>query len=136
MNKELTEKQIQILAHSLGWDKLRWYDIKKIGVTPYRNYFFTNPSTSDYAVIQSLIAMNLMKALGRVYSESSGICFSVTEKGLCFAYYYVKNQLKNKKPTRSKRRYECYLHCEADDETFIEWLTNPYWNDCRKRYSC
>jgi len=135
MNKELTEKQIQILAHSLGWDKLRWYDIKKLGVTPYRNYFFTNQSTSDYAVIQSLIAMNLMKASGPVYSESSGSCFSVTEKGLCFAYYYIKNQLKGEKPTRSKRRYECYLHCESD-ETFIEWLKNSYWNDCRKRYSC
>lgn len=36
------------------------------------------------------------------------------------------------KKTRSQRNYDAYLHSETN-ETFIEFLKNPYWNDLRAR---
>jgi hypothetical protein len=34
--------------------------------------------------------------------------------------------------TRSQRNYRAFLHSETN-ETFIEFLRNPYWNDLRAR---
>lgn len=36
------------------------------------------------------------------------------------------------KPTRSQKNYRAWLHSETN-ETFIEFLRNPYWNDLRAR---
>lgn len=36
------------------------------------------------------------------------------------------------KLSRSQRNYDCYLNSESN-ESFIEWLRNPYWNEARKR---
>lgn len=131
----LTKEEKHVLLHSLGWSDLRWYDKNKLEETPYRNYFYTGEDTTDYPIICSLIEKKLMFCSGASWDNGASKYYHVTEQGIDLAYSIARNLLENSKPTRSKRRYQAYLHSESD-ESFIEWLRNSYWDDYRKRYDC
>jgi hypothetical protein len=135
----LSKEEEHILLHSLGWSNLRWYERDKINQEPYRNYFYTSRNTVDYPFIISLIEKGLMFASEKTWEENpnddSSYYFCCTEKGIDLTYSIARNQIEKSKPTRSKRRYECYLHSESD-ASFIDWLRSKYWNDYRKRYGC
>jgi hypothetical protein len=126
----MTEKHLQILRHSLGIDCLRWYDRHKIDQEPYRNYFATTSSTPDWGIIQELIQAGLMGELSVKWGMNY---FYVTSKGISLARKSAKEYAEKTKPSsRSKARYQAYRLSETE-ESFIEWLTNPYWKDYRKR---
>jgi len=127
---ELKKEELHIVLHSLGWSHIRWYEKEKINEKSYRNYFYTNKDTVDYPFIESLIDKGIMSISGKGWDSDSAY-FSVTDKGISCAREHLKGTIK--RPSRSKARYQLYLHCECD-ESFGEWLKNSYWDDYRKRY--
>jgi hypothetical protein len=128
MNVELLKEEKQVLLHTLGLSEgMQFYEKEKILSEPYRNYFFTHKNTVDYPFIQSLIQKDLMVKIGERFE---GEYFSTTDQGKNLAVSIALNSIK--KLTRSKKRYALYLHCDID-ESFSEWIKNPYWNDYRKR---
>lgn len=126
---ELTEEHLQIMRHAIGLDGLRWYDKEKIEGEPYRNYFATTNKTKNYPIILDLIELGFMRKMGERWDMDY---FCVTHKGVLLAKESALRIAMEDKPTRSKARYQAYRHSESED-SFIEWLTNPYWNDYRKR---
>jgi hypothetical protein len=127
----LTKEEKQILLHSLGLrENMRFYEKDKIK-KPYRNYFYTDKNTTDFPFIQKLIEKKLMIDTGKGWSGQEGTYFCVTDKGIKLAKEIANNSIE--KLTRSKKRYQLYLHCEVE-ETFFEWLKDSGWNKCRKEY--
>lgn len=127
---ELTEKEEHILLNSIGWSNLRWWEKDKLYKEPYRNHFYTSEKTAAYPFIVSLIEKKMMVDTGQEQEDKSRY-FLVTEKGIDYARKILKETIKT--PSRSKARYQLYTLSESD-ETFSEWLQNPYWNDYRKRF--
>jgi hypothetical protein len=123
MNVELLKEEKQILLHTLGLSEgMQFYDKDKID-NPYRNYFNTTKDTVDFPYIQSLVEKGLMFNFRPSY-------FAVTETGIKLAKEIAFNSIE--KLSRSKKRYALYLHCDID-QSFSEWIKDPYWNDYRKR---
>jgi len=128
----LNKEEKHILLHTLGLSNIRWYDKDKIK-NPYRNRFYTSENTTDYPIIKSLIDKDLMQDTGKGCGnndQSNCRYFFATLKGIETAQRIVLESIP--KLSRSKKRYQLYLHMEVD-EPFINWLKNPYWDDCRKR---
>lgn len=131
----LTKQEEDILLHTLGWSNLRYYEKHKLEEKPSRNYFYTDENSDDYKRIKHLVDLNLMVKSSKTW-DNKEFYFHVTKEGIDHAYYICRNRIDNNKPnTRSKRRYQAYLHSESD-ESFIDWLRNKYWDDYRKRYNC
>lgn len=126
---ELSKEEKQVLFHTLGLNDLKFYE----EIRSSRNAFYTSKDSTDYSILESLIEKGLMYDSGKGWEEGSTY-FHATPEGLKFALSSVTTNSETK-PSRSKRRYLCYLHSESCEE-FIDWLQNPYWNDCRKRYQC
>lgn len=127
----LNKEENKVLTHSLGWGILKWHEKFKLDEKPYRNYFYTNEKSTDYPIIESLIEKGLMKDSGKGWGKKDkNRYFFVTDKGID----YIRKELKKtiRRPARSKARYELYRFLETN-ESFFEWLTNPYWEDYRKR---
>lgn len=68
---ELSDRQIDVLCHSLGLN----YSKKM-----YRNYFCAEPGHFDWGVLQELVGLGLMECRGED-RFSSLIVFVVTEEG-------------------------------------------------------
>jgi len=128
---KLNKQEEHILLHSLGIADIRWYEKDKI-TNPYRNYFYTSKDGTDYPYIKSLIDKALMEDSGRGWENNSSY-FYVTDEGKSLAMDIAFRRLKESKPSKSKRRYEIYLHSEAC-EKFGDWLKNHYWDDYRGQY--
>ena len=117
---EITEKEEKVMFHTLGYDyQPRWNDDR----CSYRNWFgiYPNEDNGDYITIKSLVEKGYMKK--HHITPWNEEVYSVTDKGI---YYVTKLWLKKKKenkPSRSKRRYQAYLHwCDWNDGTFKEFL--------------
>lgn len=132
---DLSKEEQHILLHSLGLSHLRWYEKDKLLDEPYRNRFYTSKKTKDYTFIESLISKGLMFNTQKGWDGSGSTYFVVTDEGINIAKSIATKQVRENKPSRSKMRYELYLHADCD-ETFGEWLKNKYWNDYRKRHGC
>lgn len=131
----LTEQEEHILLHTLGWNHLRYYEKHKLEEKPSRNYFYTDETSDDYKHIKNLMDLGLMAKSDKTWDDKA-FYFHVTKEGIDQAYSVARNKIDKDKPnTRSKRRYQAYLHSESD-ESFIDWLKNKYWNDYRKRHNC
>lgn len=131
MENELSKQEKQILLHTLGLrENMRFYEKDKIK-KPYRNYFYTDKNTTDFSFIQKLIEKKLMIDTGKGWPGQDGTYFCATDKGIKLAKEIAYNSIE--KLTRSKKRYQLYLNCEVE-ETFIEWLLDPFYNNYRKRY--
>lgn len=126
----MTGEYLQILRHSLGIDGLRWYDSHKIYNEPYRNYFASTEGGMDYKILIDLVKAGYMEG---PFPKFNMHYFVVTESGIEMARISAIKYANSTKPSRSKARYQAYLHSESD-ETFFEWLSNKYWDDYRKRY--
>jgi hypothetical protein len=135
MEWKLSKEEKQILLHSLGLSNLRWYDKAKLKDKPDRNYFYTSKDTKDYPFIEKLIEKKLMVNSEKGWENQEGTYFHVTTEGIKIALEIARKEIKENTPSRSKRRYQLYLHFECC-ESFGEWLKNPYWDDCRKRHNC
>jgi hypothetical protein len=124
-------KHKQILRHSLGINGLHWWQSYKIDEEPYRNYFATTEDSRDFPLLQDLVEKDLMyQRKKEMFGET---VFHVTKQGVKIAKESAREKVKEGMPTKSKRRYQCYLHCECD-ESFGEWLKNSYWDETRKQY--
>lgn len=63
----MTEKQIHILRHALGWPK------------NYRNHFVTDEGTDDYPICEELTRNGMMRRDSREWVP--GYIYIVTEQG-------------------------------------------------------
>jgi len=127
----LEKEEIQILLHTLGLrKKMKFYEKDKIE-DPYRNYFYTSSDTTDYPHIQNLIKKGLMVDSGKGWPDQEGTYFYATEKGIELAKKIAYDLIE--KLTRSQKRYQLYLNMGCE-ESFFEWLKDPYYNKYRKRY--
>lgn len=127
----MTKEERHILLHTLGMSSIRWYETDKIK-KPYRNRFYTSEKTTDYPVIKSLINKDLMQDSGQGIGEEDDCrYFFATNKGIKLAKKIAFESIP--KLSRSKKRYQLYLHMESD-ESFGEWLKNSDWDRCRRKY--
>ena len=117
----IKEEDYKILWHSLG------INVEKR--IPYRNYFIAGEGHHDMPSIERLIKGHYMIKQPANIKLLGEDCFAVTEAGRDAA---IRALPLPSKMTRSQRRYEAYLKSETD-ESFGEWLKNPYWDDYRKR---
>lgn len=119
----ISKEEKDVLFHTLG------YNYKD---TPFRNYFLTSATSSDYKHLASLEDKGLVgRAQTPSFLDKKDILFYVTDTGKSLAKeLYIESQ---PKLTRSQKRYQLYLQSEAD-EPFGVWLKMPYWDDYRKRY--
>lgn len=110
------------MFHTLGYDyQPRWNDDKG----GYRNYFCTagKCDDNDYIIIQSLVEKGYMEFAGNDCFGGNYKYFSVTQKGIVYVVSLWQKKKKENKPSRSKRRYQAYLHwCDWNDGTFKEFL--------------
>lgn len=126
MIKEITDKEKDILFHTLGFDYVFSFLDKHKIEEPTRNYEYC-----ELKEVQSLIDKNLMQFKCSSFNRGdSAMYFEVTEDGIKLAQELCLKSLP--KLTRSQKRYQVYLHCDSS-ETYGEWIKNSYWNDCRKR---
>ena len=72
-----------------------------------------------------------MEDTRQAWSGSKERYFIATDKGIAIAKQLAYASIP--KLSRSKKRYDLYLHSEVD-EGFMDWLKNPYWNQYRKRH--
>ena len=130
----MSKEETHILLHTLGLSHVQWYEKNKID-NPYRNNFYTSKDTTDYPCIITLIEKELMADSGTGWDKNSTY-FYATDLGILEAQKIARTIIKNdlKQLTRSKKRYQLYLHCEIN-ETFIDWLKNSYWDSYRKRHN-
>lgn len=94
----LTNKEEQILFHTLGYDyNPRWNDDRR----GCRNYFCTSGKSdnNDYIIIQKLVKDGYMEFVGNDYFGGSLKYFRVTQKGID---YVVDIWLKKKKENKKK----------------------------------
>lgn len=111
--------QLLLLQHSLGVDE---YGMGNM----YRNYFCAGGK--DEVTCRELVDLGYMVDSGPNQLMGGMSYFHVTEEGKVA----VKNQSpKPPKLSRGALRYRTYLRSECD-ESFIDWLRNPYWDDYRK----
>lgn len=115
----MTELEEDYLFHTLGYDsKPNWNSKRKEN----RNFFGTS---SNDETINSLVVNGYMKVKGNFMQET---IYCATDKGIEYVERRFKEKVESaKKPTRSQRRYQCYLHLsdglQFDDfGHFIKWL--------------
>lgn len=117
---EITEKEEKVMFHTLGYEyKPRWNDDKG----GYRNWFGIYPSedNGDYVAIKSLVEKGYMQKDG--VTDWKEEVYSVTDIGKDYVVDLWFKKKKENKPSRSKRRYQAYLHwCDWNDGTFKEFL--------------
>lgn len=120
---EITEKEERIMFHTLGYDyQPRWNDNKG----GYRNWFGIYPreDDNDYIIIKSLVEKGYMQKDGVIAGKEE--VYSVTNKGIAYVVDLWFKKKKQNKPSRSKRRYQAYLHwCDCYDgsfKDFLDWL--------------
>ncbi|MCB2218024.1 MAG: hypothetical protein KQH59_18330 [Desulfobulbaceae bacterium] len=123
---ELTDKQLHTLRHMLGINKP--YDREP---RPYRNYAAVNPGDQEFAELERIGAVELVRKAG-----SSGVCggldcFRCSTAGIVAA---ALSHRQIRKPKR-KRLYHCYLGLSDLDAdlTFKEFLTSPDFADVRAK---
>jgi len=130
---ELTKEESQILLHTVGLNNLKWYEKNKIyKIKNNRNYFYTSIKNNDYISIKSLIDKKLMIQGSQAYNNNSYYFFA-TEQGILTAQQIALQSMP--KISRSKKRYELYIHCEANQK-FGEWIKDKYWDNYRKENGC
>lgn len=124
MTELLSEKEEQIMFHTLGYDyQPRWNDDKG----GYRNWFVTtaNKEDLDYQIIKSLVEKGYMIKSGNTEWGNEEV-YSVTDIGKDYVVDLWYKKKKENKPSRSKRRYQAYLDwCECYSGTFkdfLDWL--------------
>lgn len=78
--EQITLKQIELMAHALGFERKR---IKYNKYAAYRNYFTTTPSGKDFKELGKLVDMGLMRdsLISNDGVTIAGISYHVTEKG-------------------------------------------------------
>lgn len=121
---DITKEEKEVLFHTLGFNHTPRVD---------RNFFGTSKGCSDCIACESLVVKELMVSNTAPSWSGDDFVFAATNAGRNMAYKIDKEyraSLHNL--TRSQWRYRAYLKSESD-ETFIDWLKNGYWNDCRKR---
>lgn len=129
---ELTDREKDILFHTLGFDYVTSFLYVYKVHNPVRNYEYCNLNCDDGKAIQSLIDKGLMQfKCQSMNKDDEANYYMATEKGIELAQELCLKGLP--KLTRSKKRYRAYLHSDTT-ETFIEWLKNSYWDEYRKDY--
>ena len=119
MNKEL----LGILQHYLGVDEYGQGDM-------YRNHFCAGGD--DIEKCRELVVLGYMVERAPNVLTGGSIPFFVIQAG---KDYVLNESPKPPKVSKAKRRYQLYRRSESD-QTFFEWLTDPYWNDYRKSCGC
>ena len=119
--KEITEKEEKIMFHTLGYDyQPRWNDDKG----GYRNWFGLYPNGEAYKAIKSLVEKGYMQKDGTTDWKEE--VYSVTDIGKSYVVDLWLKKKKEAKPSRSKRRYQAYLHwseCNNGSfKNFLDWL--------------
>lgn len=120
---EVSSEQIGILLHALGLDQYGQGEI-------YRKHFCAGGK--DLGICESLVDIGAMARKDPSALTGGDALFLVTARGIAIA------RAKSEKPpklTKSKRRYKAYLRSETD-ESFIDWLTNSYWDEYRISHNC
>ena len=117
---KVTEKEERIMFHTLGYAyQPRWNDDKG----GYRNWFGIYPSedNGDYVAIKSLVEKGYMQKDG--VTDWKEEVYSVTDIGKDYVVDLWFKKKKENKPSRSKRRYQAYLHwCDWNEGSFKEFL--------------
>ncbi len=121
MTELLSEKEEQILFHTLGYEYKPIWNAER---REDRNWIALNPVGEDYNLIQTLITKGYMQKSGKGFGQEE--VFRATDKALVYVVDLWGKKKKQNKPTRSKRRYQAYLHwCDCYDGTFkdfLDWL--------------
>lgn len=117
MSEQLTEKELDYMFHSLGYDfNPKWYDNRG----GYRNHFATS---SEDPIISSLVEKGFMYFIQKQFEMSF---YGVTEKGIELVKKLWEEKKKKNKPSRSKRRYDAYLDWtdiyNGTFKDFLNWL--------------
>lgn len=117
----MRDELLQILQHSLGVDQYGQGSM-------YRNHFCAGGKDVDKC--RELVSMGFM--IERNSSELTGgdVPFFVCAEG---KQAVLDLSPKPPKVPKAKRRYRLYRQSESD-QTFFEWLTDPYWNEYRKSH--
>ena len=126
----LSDQEKQTLLHTLGLSNITVFEKDKIN-NPYRNNFYTSENSDDYQHIKLLILKGLMIDTQKGWPGQDSHYFIATDKGIELAKVIALESIP--KLSRSKMRYQAYLHSECDD-LYGDWLKNKYWDDYRKRY--
>ena len=119
MTKDLSEKELDYMFHSLGYDfNPEWYDNRG----GYRNHFAIS---SGDPIISGLVKKGFMYFINRQFEMEF---YGVTEKGIELVKKLWEEKKAKNKPSKSKRRYQAYIEewHECYDGTFREflgWLT-------------
>jgi hypothetical protein len=118
---KITKNQFNMMKHALG---LNYKE------TSFRNHYVSSKTGKDFDEWQYLVKNCLAVEMKSSLIGYHFVCFQVTERGR----EIVKILIQKTKPklTRSQKRYKAYLKSDTE-ETFIDWLRNPYWDDYRKR---
>lgn len=112
-----------LLHHTLGITDPNQFD-------SYRNFFEASDGHTDLPGLLELCKAELM-----IEGKSPSFChqdsrtFYVTQKGREVAF---ETRPKPPKLTRGQRRYRTYLRSEVD-QSFGEWLKDPYWDNYRRQ---
>ncbi|MDQ5988409.1 MAG: hypothetical protein CSYNP_04169 [Syntrophus sp. SKADARSKE-3] len=112
---------LHILQHSLGLDQYG-------NGRQYRNHYVAGSGAVENCC--ALVEAGYMKEYHPSTLSGGDPVFTVTRKGIDAVS--LESPIPPKL-TRGQRRYKAYLSSECD-ETFGEWLKNPYWDQQRKRH--
>lgn len=110
--QSVSPEQLHILQHSLGLDRFG-------GGRSYRNHFVTSEDTTDWPIIQSLVALGLMipRRVREGLLDKRDRVFCVTVEGESV----VEHAKETTKLSRGKKRYREWLRSDGV-LTFGEWL--------------
>jgi hypothetical protein len=81
--EELTQKQIDVIKHTVGLDR-----VSKQPKGFYRNRFFANEDHQDYSTLSSLVELDIMVHLKADEMFGGNMMFYLTPKGLKLAKTY------------------------------------------------
>lgn len=120
---ELLNSDYAVLHHTLGISDPRQS-------APYRNHFVASGGHHDLPAIIRLCDAGLMtEGSGPSFIGDEQRVFYATEIGKAKA---IESRPKPPKITRGQKNYRAYLSSETD-ESFIEFMKNPYWDNYRAR---
>lgn len=115
--KDLTEKEIAIVLHTLG--------LSNGGIESYRNHFVASPGHHDLPTLESLVAKGAMVE-GAVPSflGARSLVFYVCPEWVTAAEAYARKKKAEQeaKLTRSQRRYRRYLESDGVFNSFRDFL--------------
>jgi len=122
MTEPIEKLLIDLMQHALG--------ITDENPKSYRNYFCAAKRGKDTEGWRKLAILGYAK----LYQKSGNYTYYlVTESGKEIVYERWRSR--QVKPTRGQKRYRAWLALDME-ESFIDFLTDPYFNEYRKSQGC